>query len=577
MSNLLTYLKNRITLDAIPFTERGSRIMLLRRDSAFHVQLAESWSEDHPSTLVMLELLDDKGTPLEISTTTYPHRVDITTKHRDFGLGFADAETLMFKFPAGRCGIRLGLQTDAPQQDRRGGVFDLQAELPLMLAYTTNAAILAQDINSTDGTCAVALMLDCGDTGGVFTVNLSRTHTFNRYIPDFEVVVNAAQDRWQAWFAAAPAVPEAYREQYYFAWWVLGVNLVRMYSHPHLEGLIPSKRGYVGVWNWDSYFHAIALRYIDSETARNQFRILLNHQLPNGMLPDVIQDHHVISHTDHYGIDADITKPPLTAWAAWKLYEMDGDKAFLDEIYDALGRSQRWWFAEHDSDRNGLCEYAHPYSSGLDNNPLFDDKRVPLETPDLNAYLILQYDHLAKIALELGRADEGREWTAAAEALTRRLVEMRWDEDAGYFWAHYHDQPLRIRTPFSLFPLITGRLPSAIAQRLVQHLTDPAQFWTRCPVPTVAQNDPTHDPNVMWRGPVWINVNYLLIDGLKRAGFPEVAHELRRKTLDMMLKATDIYEYYNPNTGEKPPRAVSMFGWSAALFIDLVLDEIAAH
>ncbi len=571
------YLKNRFTLDAIPFTERGSRIMLLRRDSTFHVQLAESWSEDHPSTLLTFELLDADSTPFPVSVTTYPHRVDIATAQGDFALGFADTETLMVSLPAGRCGIRLALQADAPQQDRRGGIFDLQAELPLTAAYTTSAAILAQDIKRTDGTCVVALMLDCGNTGGAFTLNLTRTRAVNRTIPDFEAVVTAARDRWQAWFAAAPVVPEAYREQYYFAWWVLGVNLVRIYSHSQREGLIPSKRGYVGVWNWDSYFHVIALRHIDSEIARNQFRILLNHQLPNGMIPDVIQDHRVLSHSNDYGIDADITKPPLAAWAMWKLYEVDGDRAFLDEMYDALVRSQRWWFAEHDSDRNGLCEYAHPYSSGLDNNPLFDDKRVPLETPDLNAYLVLQYDHLAKIALELGRADEAHEWTAAAEALMRRLVEMRWDEDAGYFWAHYHDQPLRIRTPFNLFPLITGRLPSAIAQRLVQHLTDPAQFWTHYPVPTVAQNDPTHDPNVMWRGPVWINVNYLLIDGLKRAGFPEVARDLRRKTLEMMLNATDIYEYYNPNTGEKPPRAVAMFGWSAALFIDLVLDELAAH
>jgi len=571
------YLKNRFTLDAIPFTERGSRIMLLRRDSTFHVQLAESWSEDHPSTLLTFELLDADSTPFPVSVTTYPHRVDIATAQGDFALGFADTETLMVSLPAGRCGIRLALQADAPQQDRRGGIFDLQAELPLTAAYTTSAAILAQDIKRTDGTCVVALMLDCGNTGGAFTLNLTRTRAVNRTIPDFEAVVTAARDRWQAWFAAAPVVPEAYREQYYFAWWVLGVNLVRIYSHSQREGLIPSKRGYVGVWNWDSYFHVIALRHIDSEIARNQFRILLNHQLPNGMIPDVIQDHRVLSHSNDYGIDADITKPPLAAWAVWKLYEVDGDRAFLDEMYDALVRSQRWWFAEHDSDRNGLCEYAHPYSSGLDNNPLFDDKRVPLETPDLNAYLVLQYDHLAKIALELGRADEAHEWTAAGEALMRRLVEMRWDEDAGYFWAHYHDQPLRIRTPFNLFPLITGRLPSAIAQRLVQHLTDPAQFWTHYPVPTVAQNDPTHDPNVMWRGPVWINVNYLLIDGLKRAGFPEVARDLRRKTLEMMLSQPDIYEYYNPNTGEKPPRAVALFGWSAALFIDLVLDEIEAH
>lgn len=577
MSQPLAYLKNRIMLDEIPFTELGSRIMILRRDRTFHVQLAESWSEDHPSTLITVELLDEERTPLAITATTYPHRVAIATKDGSFGLGFADPETVMFKLPAGRCGIRLGLQAAAPQTDRRGGTIGLSSEPSLSATYSTNTTILSQDIQHVDSLYSVVLMLDCGDIGGVFTLNLTRTRAINRYIPDFELVVSTAQARWKAWFDAVPAVPEIYREQYYFAWWVLRVNLVRIYSHPEREGLIPSKRGYVGVWNWDSYFHVIALRHAGSEIARNQFRILLNHQLPNGMIPDVIQDHRVLSHSNDYGIDADITKPPLTAWAVWKLYEIDGDSAFLDEIYDALVRSQQWWFAEHDSDQNGLCEYAHPYSSGLDNNPLFDDKRVPLETPDLNAYLILQYDHLAKIAQVLGRSAEAQTWTDAAKTMTERLVEMRWDEEAGYFWAHHHNQPIPVRTPFNLFPLITGRLPAVIAERLVQHLTDEMQFWTRFPVPTVALNDPKHDPNVMWRGPVWINVNYLLIDGLKRAGFAEIARDLRRKTLDMMLRQSDIYEYYNPNTGEKPPRAVSVFGWSAALFIDLVLDEIASH
>ncbi len=74
-------------------------------------------------------------------------------------------------------------------------------------------------------------------------------------------------------------------------------------------------------------------------------------------------------------------------------------------------------------------------------------------------------------------------------------------------------------TPFNLFPLITGRMPQAIADRLVQHLTDPTEFWTSYPVPSVALNDPKFNPLQMWRGPTWANINYLLIDGLFRSGY----------------------------------------------------------
>ena len=34
----------------------------------------------------------------------------------------------------------------------------------------------------------------------------------------------------------------------------------------------------------------------------------------------------------------------------------------------------------------------------------------------------------------------------------------------------------------------------------------------------------------------------------------------------------DIYEYYHPETGEPPPKAAPIFGWSAAVFIDLAIQ-----
>jgi glycogen debranching enzyme len=97
-------------------------------------------------------------------------------------------------------------------------------------------------------------------------------------------------------------------------------------------------------------------------------------------------------------------------------------------------------------------------------------------------------------------------------------------------------------------------LPEGIARRLVAHLTDENEFWSRYPLPTVALNDPKFDPVTMWRGPTWVNVNYLLIEGLQRTGYTDLARELRRRTLDLICLHDDIYEYYQPQTGEVPPR-----------------------
>ncbi len=134
-------------------------------------------------------------------------------------------------------------------------------------------------------------------------------------------------------------------------------------------------------------------------------------------------------------------------------------------------------------------------------------------------------------------------------------------------------EPVRVRTPFSLYPMMTGKLEPEVCRALVEKLTDPDSFWTRYPVPTVAKDDPKYAPTTMWRGPVWLNVNYLLIEGLKRCGYNDIARELRRRTLKMVNCAPDIFEFYHPEDASIPPKAAPLFGWSAALFIELAIQE----
>jgi glycogen debranching enzyme len=336
--------------------------------------------------------------------------------------------------------------------------------------------------------------------------------------------------------------------------------------------MTPSKTHYVGIWQWDAYFHALAYRHVDKRLAQDQLRVMIDHQREDGMIPDAVHDEGTITHLP-FPVDADVTKPPLLAWAAWKLYEVDGDREFLDEIYEPVVRWNRWWFEHNDPECNGLCRYEHPYSSGLDDSPLWDSG-MPVESPDLSTYLCLQMEGLSKMADALGQAAEAREWMERADTLAALMIERMWDKRTGYFWAlHQGTQPasrVDVRTPFNLLPLITGRMPGEIASRLIDHLTQ--EFWPRYPIPTVALDDPSYNPNLMWRGPTWINVNYLFIDGLQRIGQAKLARELRHRTLKLICRHGDIYEYYNPESGAHPPGAAPTFGWSAALFIDLALQ-----
>lgn len=335
------------------------------------------------------------------------------------------------------------------------------------------------------------------------------------------------------------------------------------------EAMTPSKINYIGLWLWDSAMHTLAYRHVDPDLARNQIRAMLNCQLPDGMIPDAVYDDGVVAEIDH-PIRAEVTKPPILAWATLKLHEMDPDLDFLEEVYVPLVRWNAWWFSMNDDDVDGLAQYNHPYSSGLDNNPLWDNG-MPVESPDLNTYLCVQMGSLAVMAEELGMSAEAMMWRRRAEAIVRRMVDDFWDEDAGLFWALHKEKPIRVVTPFNLYPLWTGQLPDHIIEKVLNNLTDSRAFWGDFPIPTVARNDPHYDPQGMWRGPTWANINYFFIEALQQVDQQELADELIQKTLDLIDRHGSIYEYYNSETGEPAPEAADIFGWTAAVFIDLAI------
>ena len=161
----------------------------------------------------------------------------------------------------------------------------------------------------------------------------------------------------------------------------------------------PSKLHYIGAWLWDQAFHAIAYRHVDAKLAEDQLRIMLDHQLSNGMLPDAVHDEGIVTHIST-PIEGTVTKPPIMTWAALKLYEKSGNLDFLNEIYESLTHGHDWWLRENLSSC-GLCEYHHPFSSGLDDSPC-GMAAMPVVAPDLNTYLYIQMESLARIAALIG-------------------------------------------------------------------------------------------------------------------------------------------------------------------------------
>lgn len=571
-------LHNRIDLVNIPFTDTGSRLLLFRKENQLSVRLAERWTKwekevghyrQRPPIIEELTFLDTSGTPQEIISETYPYLARISTSAGNFDWTFQDPETLILALPSGTFGLRFLAHAETSAADRRGGVLRGKRNI----AYTTNARILSNTIEPvSDGLFTVSMLLDA-QADDVLLLNITPRMGFNRSLQAPAEVFDAVKNRWSAWFKAAPKVLDQYRRQYDYAWWIMGSGLLTTRYFFTRVAMAPSKIHYVGVWHWDQFFHAIAYRHVDAKLAEDQVRIILDHQREDGMLPDAVHDEGLVTHLTA-PVDADVTKPPLAAWTALKLYERTGKLDFLKEVYESLTRWHHWWMTENVSE-NGLYVYHHPFSSGLDDSPLWDDG-MPVVAPDLNTYLCIQMESLAQIADLIGYPAEAADYRKDADALAQLMQSLLWSEQEGHFAALYNNQPIQTRTPFNLYPIWTGRMPSHIVERVLQNLTDPTQFWTEYPLATVALDDPKFNPMQMWRGPSWVNINYLFIEALYRINKPELATELRHKTLNMIGRLPDIYEYYNPITGERPPKSAPIFGWTSAVYIDLAIQETEA-
>jgi putative isomerase len=345
----INLLRNQIDFTRVPFSDRGSRLLVFLNPemSNIYIRLAErlatleadieAYTRRAPF-IYDLTLIDADGEPLKYETTTYPHTIFFNTEIGDFGLAYLDDQTLAFGLPPGiPAGIKFHVSPQFWKTKAQGGEFKSIRNL----SYDTNGEIIENLILPERGGYTVIIIVQSGEDSTI-TLNIGDKNSALVKVPPFSAIANSAEARWKSWFEKLPPVADKYVRTYTYAWWVMANNLVQPKGSIVYEAMMPSKVNYVGLWLWDSAMHALAYRHIDPELARNQIRAILEYQLPDGMLPDAVYDEGVVSEIDH-PIYAEVTKPPILAWAALKLHETEPDLKFLNDIYVPLVRWNAWW------------------------------------------------------------------------------------------------------------------------------------------------------------------------------------------------------------------------------------------
>jgi hypothetical protein len=397
--------------------------------------------------------------------------------------------------------------------------------------------------------------------------------------------------RWLAGDPAQPPPPPERRHGRNADWFHLNnADIVSM----------PDKWEYPWYAAWDLAFHCVAFALVDPDFAKGQLVLLTRewYMHPNGQLPA-------------YEWAFGDVNPPVHAWAAWRVYQMDkelagrGDRDFLERIFHKLMLNFTWWVNRKDEDGRNIFQGGF---LGLDNIGVFD-RSAPLPTgghidqSDGTAWMAMYSLNLMRIALELAEENHVYEDVATkffehflyiAEAMDSHYAHGAglWDEEDQFFYDVLHlpdgrEVPLKARSLVGLIPLFAvevvddaalrklpdfanrltwfldhrpdlanlvsrwhqpgtdgRRLLSLLRghrmKRLLWRMLDETEFLSPHGVralskahearPYVLEHEghrfgvryvPGESDNTLfggnsnWRGPVWMPVNYLLVESLR--------------------------------------------------------------
>lgn len=194
-------------------------------------------------------------------------------------------------------------------------------------------------------------------------------------------------------------------------------------------------------------------------------------------------------------------------------------------------------------------------------------KGLTIEDINFNAIFIRANYHLKSIAKEINR-ELPKELLKNMKKSETALEDL-WDAYSGQYYSrnHHTHKLIKISTVGTLLPLYAGCISKERAQQLVDILNNKQTFNTNFPIPTVPINSKWFDQHKYWQGPTWVNINWLIITGLKQYGFIKEAELLKQQTITMVAK-NGIREYFSPL--DSSPAGAHNFSWTASLTLDLL-------
>lgn len=322
-------------------------------------------------------------------------------------------------------------------------------------------------------------------------------------------------------------------------------------------------------WGWGhggQVFHEsitmLAYALMDGKSAMNSQRVFSERQYPNGYI-----NYRTGSYLDEIiESDGELTSSaPWYAWQNWEVYKLTQDKEFLKEMYSSSKRFYNFYISNRDKDNDGLCEWGgHAVLESVRDAlvAVWDEVGWPanFEGVDLNSMLVKEAKALEAMAKELGLKEEALNWKKDYERRTELINKTFWDRKTGFYFnvdkkdndfSFKEKNDLKREEIIGFLPLWAGVASPLQAKQLIEKLTDPHKFWRKFGIPSLAADDSYYNDKGYWNGPVWVEWNYLIEQGLLNYGYEKEANELVKRVAEGMVqqlkKDHNLWEFYSPD------------------------------
>ena len=406
---------------------------------------------------------------------------------------------------------------------------------------------------------------------------------------------------------------------------ILNVNYKKKFT-------VPSNNLYPHQWSWDSgwiVYGYCALN--DTKKAEDEMISLFDHQWKNGLIPSIV--FHNINHdnyfpgykywnlkndayklTDKFNTTG-IVQPPIHSHACYKIFQKSNNINFLKEMEDKLFKWHKYLYDERDPNNEGLAFIRHPWESGMDNSPIWDesleriniteykysDKRVDNQkvnkderptdiTYERYMYLVdlfkkLKYDEneiakntkfliqdvlfnvlllksnyaLAEIYKVLGyekRLNIVKEWI---DKTSHSINNKLFINDFYYSYDLIEDKSVLIKTITGLTPIILNFNVESIKKNLTKNFIS-----EHYKISSLDRNEKLFDPINYWRGPMWINLSWLIYNGLIQNKYYKLAEEIKNNCISQ-IETLGFYEYFN--SIDNQGCGDNYFSWTASIYI----------